>query len=96
MAGALQSEAVWETRELDETPRQSTIDFLRAKQAEMGAASVASRIKQLLSTPQHSWKAITQGDALWADKDVVNALVAEAERLIFSTPPVAVCACRTG
>lgn len=90
LAVALQSEAVWETRELDETPRQSTIDFLRAKQAEMGAASVASRIKKLLSAPQHSWKVITQGDPAWAEQSVIAALVAEAERLIFSTPPVAV------
>ena len=90
MAGALESDAVWETRELDETPRQSTIDFLRAKQAEMGAAAVASRVKQLLSTPQDSWKTITHGDPAWADRNVIAALVAEAERIVFVTPPDAV------
>lgn len=88
LAVALQSDAVWETRELDETPRQSTIDFLRAKQAEMGRqdADAAPRLKEMLLQPRETWAATFDAHPDWRAAGMVRELVAEAERSITTIP----------
>lgn len=88
LSEAMQCDAVWETRELDETPRQSTIDFLRAKQAEMVRenAEAALRVKQLLSQPRETWAATLEAHSEWRTGGMVRALVAEAERSVTTEP----------
>jgi tetratricopeptide (TPR) repeat protein len=92
LAGALASDAVWETREFEETPRQSTIDFLRAKQAELGRvdAEAAPRLKQLVSQPRETWAGTLDEHQEWRTAGMVRALVAEAERSVGVMPPDAV------
>jgi tetratricopeptide (TPR) repeat protein len=86
LAGTLQSDAVWETRELSETPRQSTVDFLRAKQAELEGEDAEATVKRLIAHPREQWREIVQSGK-WSAKIAVDALVAEAERTVFANPP---------
>jgi tetratricopeptide (TPR) repeat protein len=94
LADALHEEAVWDSRELDETPRQATIDLLRAKQAELGRVEEAARyVAQLLKTPSDGWsKAVTLQPPTHVSQTVF-ALVAEAERIVFAIPPDAIVLC---
>jgi tetratricopeptide (TPR) repeat protein len=94
LAGALHEEAVWDTRELDETPRQSTIDFLRARQAELSRETEAARyVSRLVQAPFDGWRdAVAAHPPAHAVQTVV-ALVAEAERIVFAIPPEAIVLC---
>lgn len=88
MSDALEAEAVWELGELDETPRQETIDVLRAKQREMAADSnAAMQVKQVLVGPRERWAETLEAHPDWQTAGMVRALVAEAERRITVAPP---------
>jgi tetratricopeptide (TPR) repeat protein len=91
MAEALEDETVWELRELDDTPRQSTIDTLRAKQRELAGedAAAAPRLKQLLAQPREMWAGMVEAHPEWRTAGMVRAMVGEAERIVTSVPPIA-------
>jgi tetratricopeptide (TPR) repeat protein len=89
LGDALQAGEVWETMELSETPRQSTIDTLRAKQAEMARedAAAALRVKQLLAQPRKTWATTIEAHPEWRTAGMVRRLVGEAESIVTVTPP---------
>src|SRR5258708_1334452 len=91
MAEALEDETVWELHELDDTPRQSTIDTLRAKQRQMAGedAAAAPRLKQLLAQPRETWAGTIEAHPEWRTAGLVRAMVGEAERIVTSVPPIA-------
>lgn len=88
MAEALEDETVWELRELDDTPRQSTIDTLRAKQREMAGedAAAAPRLKQLLAQPREMWAGMIEAHPEWRTAGMVRAMVGEHPSLIRTSP----------
>lgn len=92
MSDVLVEEAVWDDRELDETPRVETMEFLRAKQREVGAetAEAAPRLKELLAQPRESWAATIQAHPEWRTAGMVRAMVGEHSTLIRKSPVDAV------
>ena len=89
LAGGLVEPAVWELRELDETPRQATIDLLRARQAELRREDAAAFVKRLVAMPSSSWRTSVQTHPPRWPAETALALVARAERVVFDDPPKA-------
>jgi tetratricopeptide (TPR) repeat protein len=87
MAEALEDETVWELRELDDTPRQSTIDTLRAKQREMATCGAREFVSQLEGLPREVWLDSAAAASLAISGDVLaTELVAASDRSVFSSP----------
>lgn len=83
MSDVLEAEAVWDERELDETPRGETMEFLRAKQREVVAEGA---LRALLASPREGWGAVVEAHPEWRTKMFAARMVDEAERCLATTP----------
>lgn len=92
IAGALEHDDVWETRELDETPNPNTITTLRAFSDEMTRedAFAATHLPTLLAGPRETWMANLQAHPEYRTAGMVRALIAATDRALDTMPPDAV------
>jgi tetratricopeptide (TPR) repeat protein len=83
---------VWDGRRLNDSPRQSTVDSLRAKQAAVAHedSEAAGRIRQLLTQPRESWAASLDAHRDWWTGGLVRKLAEQSEQSVMVHPPDAI------
>jgi tetratricopeptide (TPR) repeat protein len=83
---------VWDGRRLNDSPRQSTVDSLRAKQAAVAHedSEAAGRIRQLLAQPRESWAASLDANRDWWTAGMVRKLAEQSEQSVMVHPPDAI------
>jgi tetratricopeptide (TPR) repeat protein len=92
ISGALGHEDVWQTRELNETPRPETVANLRAFASDMAREdAVAERhLTDLLAGPRETWLATLHAHPEYRTGGMVRKLVAATDHALDTMPPDAV------